>query len=142
MSDDTLSVGELVDDPYWASTMNTTGPVGASGSLYGNITIASTVSNWGNYTINTAAGANGTWGTITGSAQPSLNVTGEAVFDGDIKWKGRSLGKLLEAIEDRLAIIQEPDPAKLEKFAALKKAYDHYKLMEKLIGNDWKDENK
>ena len=45
---------------------------------------------------------------------------------------------MLESIEDRLAILQ-PDPAKLEKFAALKKAYDHYKLMEKLIGDDWKD---
>jgi hypothetical protein len=58
------------------------------------------------------------------------------VFDGDIKWKGRSLGKLLQGIEDRLAILQEPSPEKLEKFAALKKAYDHYKTLERLIGED------
>ena len=44
--------------------------------------------------------------------------------------------KLFEKIEDRLAIVLDPDPKKLEKFKALKKAYDHYKLMEKLIGEE------
>ena len=34
-------------------------------------------------------------------------------------------------MEERLAILV-PDPVKMEKFEALKKAYDHYKLMEKL----------
>lgn len=61
----------------------------------------------------------------------TLEVRGDANFDGDIKWKGRSLGAFLEEIESRLAILV-PDPAKLEQFEALKKAYDHYKLMEKL----------
>ena len=40
-------------------------------------------------------------------------------------------GKALEDIQKRLAILV-PDPAKLEHFAALKKAYDHYKLLEAL----------
>ena len=88
----------------------------------------------------TSAGSNGTSWTTTSigngtSNSGSLQVTGDAEFEGDIKWKGRSLGKMLEGIEDRLAILQ-PDPAKLEKFEALKKAYDHYKLLEKLIGED------
>ena len=88
----------------------------------------------------TSGGSNGTSWTTTsignGLSNPgSLQVTGDADFEGDIKWKGRSLGKMLEGIEDRLAILQ-PDPAKLEKFEALKKAYDHYKLLEKLIGED------
>ena len=61
----------------------------------------------------------------------SLEVQGDANFNGDLKWKGRSLGAFLEDIESRLAILV-PDPAKLEQFEALKKAYDHYKLMEKL----------
>jgi hypothetical protein len=118
------------------SSSNMAYTTGAQGSSYGTIT--------------TSAGANGTSGsyystnwsnmTISGATHPtpSLKVTGDAEFEGDFKWKGRSLGKMLESIEDRLAILQ-PDPAKLEKFAALKKAYDHYKLMEKLIGDDWKD---
>jgi hypothetical protein len=71
---------------------------------------------------------------ISNSGTTGLHVSSDAEFEGDIKWKGRSLGKLLEGIEDRLALIVEPDPEKLKKFAALKKAYDHYKLMEKLIG--------
>ena len=73
------------------------------------------------------------WATITNS--PAIHVNGDATFEGDIKWKGRSLGKLLETIEDRLAILT-PDPKKLEKYAALRKAYDHYILLEKLIGED------
>ena len=34
-------------------------------------------------------------------------------------------------MEQRLAILV-PDPTKLEKFEALKKAYEHYKTMESL----------
>jgi hypothetical protein len=89
-------------------------------------------------TIGTSIGSNGTWSipssnyTISNSSNSSLQVTGNAEFEGDITWKGRKLGDFLQNIEDRLAIIQEPTPERLEKFAALKKAYEHYKLMEKL----------
>jgi hypothetical protein len=62
--------------------------------------------------------------------------TDDVVFEGDINWKGRDLGQLIESIEDRLAILVAPTPEKLQKFAALKKAYDHYKLMERLIDED------
>jgi len=103
-----------------------------------------------NYTFSTGAtGAVGSMGyatginsgmwnsTITGvTGSSGLYVQTDATFDGDIKWKGRSLGKLLETIEDRLAILTEPSPEKLAKFAALKKAYDNYKLLERLIGDD------
>jgi hypothetical protein len=94
----------------------------------------------GSYTYAT----NNTWTTpyITNSSNSGLHVSSDAEFEGDIKWKGRSLGKLLEKIEDRLAILQEPDPEKLEKFAALKKAYDNYKLLEKLIGDDEPNEQR
>jgi hypothetical protein len=75
--------------------------------------------------------------TISGTSfsDSKFRVTQDAEFDGDIKWKGRSLGKILETIESRLAILT-PDPAKLEKYEALRKAYEHYLLMEKLIGED------
>ena len=65
----------------------------------------------------------------------ALKVSGDADFEGDVTLKGQSLSKTLEAIQDRLAILQ-PDPKKLEKYEALKKAYDHYKLMEKLLKED------
>jgi hypothetical protein len=76
------------------------------------------------------------WITSGSGSQPSLQVTGDTYFDGNVTVKGRDLVKLFEKIEDRLAIVSNPDPKKLEKFKALKKAYDHYKLMEKLIGEE------
>lgn len=82
----------------------------------------------------TSNGSNGTsWSNINwaGSSQSSLNVKGDAEFEGDVKIKGVSIAKTLEAINERLAILH-PDPAKLEHFAALKKAYEHYKTLEAL----------
>ncbi len=104
----------------------------------------------GTVTIGTSSGSNGTWGIGTiGSNSYSnspyifsttdntsgLHVNGTADFEGDVRIKGRSLEKMLTKIEDRLAILSEPDPEKLEKFAALKKAYDNYKMLERLIGD-------
>ena len=81
----------------------------------------------------TSTGANGTgWSTIgTSQIQSALSVTGDAEFEGDVKIKGVSIAKALEDIQSRLAILV-PDPAKLEHFAALKKAYEHYKTLEAL----------
>jgi hypothetical protein len=49
----------------------------------------------------------------------------------DIKIDGQSLKDFMKKMEQRLAILV-PDPKKLEKFEALKKAYEHYKTMESL----------
>lgn len=79
--------------------------------------------------------------TCQGSSGPyNFNVTNgksktSLVVDGDITWKGRSLDNFLKSIESRLAILQ-PNPEKLEKFEALKKAYEHYKLLETLINDE------
>lgn len=105
----------------------------------GNITInsAGATGIGSAYTYSTGySSLNNTWGAVGAQGTPGLQVSGDATFDGDIKWKGRSLGSLLGSIEDRLAILQDPDPAKLEKHAALKKAYDHYKTLERLIGDE------
>jgi len=93
----------------------------------GNITISSTANNYGSAYISSSA-STGNW---SSSVSSNLNVEGDAEFHGDIKWQGRSLGALLEKIESRLAILT-PDLDKLEHFAALKKAYDNYKMLEKL----------
>jgi len=100
----------------------------------GNVTISTTSSgSFGSVSYGTASSY--LYNPIISTAiTAGLHVSSDAEFDGDIKWKGRSLSTLLEKIEDRLAILAEPDPEKLEKFAALKKAYDNYKLLEKLIG--------
>jgi hypothetical protein len=86
------------------------------------------------YTTNGTTGYSQPWVTTTG-APSTLEVKGDANFEGDIKFKGRSLQELFSKIEDRLVILQ-PDPAKLEKYEALRKAYDHYKLLEKLVQED------
>jgi len=135
-SDDELTISQLgnLDNMSidLSSSMNsysfsTTGAVGSSGS----------------YLVST--GANGTWSTnpyvfttnntgnvgIGTTSHAGLHVTSDAKFDGDIKWRGRSLGELLTTIEKRLAILT-PDPAKLEHFEALQKAYQHYKTLEAL----------
>jgi len=82
----------------------------------------------------TSNGANGTsWSTISaGASNPSsLQVSGKAEFEGDVTIKGVSILETLDKINQRLAILV-PDPAKLEHFAALRKAYEHYKTLEAL----------
>ena len=71
--------------------------------------------------------------TAAGTSSAELYVTGNAQFDGDITIRGKSILDTLERLEERLAILQ-PDPAKLEKYAALREAYEHYKMLERLIG--------
>jgi hypothetical protein len=74
---------------------------------------------------------NNTWGGYNQHQSKGLQVSGDADFEGDVKIKGVSIAKALEDIQKRLAILV-PDPDKLEHFEALKKAYDHYKVLESL----------
>ena len=132
--DDTITVNSSEID---LTSLGYTIDMSTANNFYykGNVTISSTATSGAYLTSN---GLNGSsWSTISSSySQPSLKVTGDADFEGDIKMQGHSLVKLLKTIEDRLAIIQDPSPEKLEKFAALKKAYEHYKTLERLIGEE------
>ena len=111
-------VDTITLDPSWNSmatsiTMPSTYTIGAAGSNY--------------YTT----GINGNWNNPSVS---TVNITGGGIdmaAGTDIKIDGKSLKNFMDKMEERLAILV-PDPAKLEKFEALKKAYEHYKLMEKL----------
>ena len=118
--------------------------VSTTSSLYSSVTGAT----GSPYTFPTAAGnviLNGgsSWTTSVGNSNnitgAGLHVTSDAEFEGNITWKGRDLGKLLETMERRLAILQ-PNPKKLKKFEALQKAYDHYKLLEALCHSEDDDE--
>ena len=92
---------------------------GTSGQYY---TVGATGNNWNNpSTVN-------------------ISNTGIDMAAGtDIKVDGKSLKEFMNKMEERLAILV-PDPAKLEKFQALKKAYEHYKLMEQLCQEQPKEE--
>lgn len=62
----------------------------------------------------------------------SLNVSGDANFQGDIKLKGKSLSEVLDNIEQRLAILH-PNPKLEEKWEKLKELGDEYRRLEKEI---------
>lgn len=146
--DDNVEEKEEPKEPANTSLSGILGAMGSTSTLYNTVLGSSSSYSYGNITINSTGNmgigtsamnyySNGVGNVAVGTSTGSgLHVSADATFEGDIKWKGRRLGKLLEGIEDRLALLADPDPKKLEKFAALKKAYDHYKLMEKLIGDD------
>jgi len=76
------------------------------------------------YTINS-----GNW-----NSPSTVNISTDGIdmaAGTDIKIDGKSLKEFMKKMEQRLAILV-PDPVKLEKFEALKKAYEHYKTMESL----------
>jgi hypothetical protein len=97
------------------------------GATVGGITTINNVSNNSQWTTGTSGYQfNTTPNTV------HINSTGIEMAAGtDIKVDGKSLKEFMNKMEERLAILV-PDPKKLEQFAALKKAYEHYKLMEKL----------
>jgi hypothetical protein len=128
--------------PTSSITCPATYTVSTTSSLYSSVTGSSYTfpTGAGNVVLN---GGGSSWTTnasninnITGAG---LHVTSDAEFEGNITWKGRDLGKLLETMERRLAILQ-PNPKKLAKFEALQKAYDHYKLLEALCHSEDDDE--
>jgi hypothetical protein len=133
--------GSLLDDTITIDLSD----IGAVGS-----TMSSSVYQYPTYSIGTTAGFNGTsgqyltsggtgntvwttspWTIGSTSPSPGLKVSGDSEFEGDVKINGVSIAKALDDIQKRLAILV-PDPAKLEHFAALKKAYEHYKTLEAL----------
>ena len=63
----------------------------------------------------------------------------EVPANGDIKIGERSLKEFMDKVESRLAILT-PDSKKLEKFAALRKAYEHYKTLESLCELEEEDD--
>lgn len=93
------------------------------------------------YNSNTTSGSSGytytisntvpvsTWATVTnGSANlkpNTLQVTGDAEFEGDLKIKGKSLKDSLDRIEERLAILRpnEELEEKWDQLRGLRKMY-------------------
>ena len=131
---------DLLTDTLTIDTSN----MGATGSGYFFNTTAGLNGTSGSYL--TSTGASGTvWTTNNTSPwsignvnyspnpnpSPGLKVNGDAEFEGKVMINGRNISEFMETISKRLAILV-PDPAKLEHFEALKKAYQHYKTLEAL----------
>ena len=117
-------------------------------SMYGTGTITlptTTISN-GGYTIGHTGSSGQFYTTGTNGHNwnnpPTVNITGTGIdmaAGTDITVDGKSLKTFMNKMEERLAILI-PDPKKLEQFEALKKAYEHYKLMESLCQEQPKEE--
>jgi hypothetical protein len=89
------------------------------------------VTGTGGYTLATG-GSNGTWASVSaGTTTPSIQVKGDAEFEGKVMINGQDLAETLQTISTRLAILV-PDPKLLDKYEALKQAYEHYKTLEAL----------
>jgi hypothetical protein len=101
------------------------------GATVGGITTINNINSNNQWTTGTS-GYNITTPYITSPSTVSISTDGIDMAAGtDIKIDGQSLKEFMKKMEQRLAILV-PDPAKLEKFEALKKAYEHYKTMESL----------
>jgi hypothetical protein len=110
---------------------NVTIPGGAGAGQ--TLTVANGTAAWN--TSSTTISNSGSFG----DAKVTLDNDGVHIKEGaDLTIAGHSLAEFMSKMEDRLAILV-PDPAKLEKFEALKKAYEHYKLMEKLCQENDKE---
>lgn len=117
------------------STASVTIPVGAGGISGSNGTYSVTGAG-GGYTI--ATGSSGSMWSSSYNYSPAVNITQAGINlanEADITLGNVSLKDTLQSIQDRLAILV-PDPKKLEKFEALKQAYDHYKLLEALCSEE------
>jgi hypothetical protein len=135
---DTLDTITLTDSDITTITLPSSGYSYAGTTIGGVATINNINSNtqWttgiGSYTINS-------------SPNPSVVTIGNDGIDmaagTDIKIDGKSLKEFMTKMEQRLAILV-PDPIKLEKFQALKKAYEHYKTMESLCFDEPTEESK
>lgn len=62
-------------------------------------------------------------------------ITHGPVECSDVVIEGVSLKERLEILERRMSILV-PDPTKIEKYEALKRAYEHYKTLEALLYED------
>lgn len=67
--------------------------------------------------------------TTSTNSSKTLEVKGDAHFDGDIKVQGKSLVEAIENIEKRLAILH-PNPELEEKWDQLKSLGDMYRELE------------
>lgn len=94
----------------------------------GNMSYNTTYTTSPPYTVTNATS------TSTITIDPTIN-DGDIEVSGDIKVNGKSLKDFMEKVSDRLSILT-PDPKLLEKYDALKEAYEHYKILEKLCTDD------
>jgi hypothetical protein len=113
------------------SSTITLGPTGATGSVASPITWGTGLGSSGQvYTTNGTG--NLSWAPITTDTNlkgASIQVKGDAEFDGEVTIKGKSLTDMFAKIEERLAILH-PNPELEDKWDELKELGKRYKELE------------
>ncbi len=97
-------------------------------ALTNSVSVGYSPNGLGTATIATSTGAIQSNGVKT-TAKGHLHLEGA---NADIIMNGVSLKDTLNAISDRLAVLQ-PKPELLAKYEALQQAYNHYKTLEALL---------
>ena len=133
---DTITVSEDIVIDLSNTDQNMNYSINSTGGI-GTITLDPSVFNT-NYSYTSPSIS--TW--TSSDTVVSIGNDGVEIKDGgDLKIGNKSLKEFMEKMEQRLAILQ-PDPAKLEKFEALKKAYEHYKTLESLCFDEPEEDKK
>ena len=133
---DTISITGAVGSTYDFNYSNTLGSSGAfnislGSGTNGGYTFASP--NTQQYGQILTTGTNGlSWADYSNVSQGSLQVRGDAEFDGDVKIKGKSITEMFEKIEGRLAILH-PNEKLEEKWEELRELRNRYIELEKEI---------
>ena len=132
--DSSIDLGEY-DTTSYALSSSGIDTITLDPSTFSSITSSNISISPSNYNWTTSVPSSGTYtigGGYSGANTVQINTTGIEMQEGtDIKFGGQSLKEFMTKMEQRLAILV-PDQKKLEKFEALKKAYEHYKTMESL----------
>lgn len=80
--------------------------------------------------ILTSNGTSGSWITADPNLKgASIQVKGDAEFEGEVRVKGKNLTEMLDKIEERLAILH-PNPELEDKWDELKELSKRYKELE------------
>ena len=120
------ATGSVAPTITWATNpVSIIGNTGVSGQVY--TTNGTGGLSWGNLNGTTTS-----WGNITQDTNlkgASLQVKGDADFDGDVTIKGKSIIDMFEKIEERLAILH-PNPELEDKWDELKELSKRYKELE------------
>ena len=100
----------------------------SAGTSLPNITIGPNTLNSGQILTTGTNGVN--WGNLSNVRQGTLQVKGDAEFEGDVKINGKSIADTLEKLEERLAILK-PNPELEDRWEELKELSKRYKELEK-----------
>ena len=117
--------------PIYTITSTDTTTISNGAGLYWGMNGTSASPNSGQVLISN--GTNPSWITADPNLKgASIQVKGDAEFEGEVRVKGKNLTEMLDKIEERLAILH-PNPELEDKWDELKELGKRYKELEQEI---------